>query len=60
MMYNYRCADCGCIITLIRRIKQRDDATLCPNCGAGMDRKITLPTHRPVISGGTGAGKFSR
>ncbi|WP_175165970.1 FmdB family zinc ribbon protein [Paraburkholderia fynbosensis] len=31
--YNYRCAQCG-VFDQMRRVAMRDEAALCPQCGA--------------------------
>ncbi|SAK63138.1 FmdB family regulatory protein [Caballeronia temeraria] len=60
-VYDYECADCGAF-EAVRRIAERDDPAVCPQCGATAGRvTIGAPTVGGANSsagGGDEAGSY--
>lgn len=51
-LYEYRCPECGCEQQAILPFSSIDFAQICVNCGAGTNRRISLP--QPAIIKATG------
>lgn len=47
MQYDYKCTNCGEIVTKIRRMSEYRDPCECPSCGSNCEKVILRP---PIVS----------
>ena len=58
-LYEYRCAACGSLFELLRRVGQGKEGVACPECGQADVEKEFSTFAGAVAGGGTSAASCS-
>lgn len=51
MIYEYQCTDCEVVHTEMRKMADRDNPSVCPECGGGCKFKISTPYFSETARG---------